>query len=146
MAHGHDAIHSSKIPRGIKNGVEQRDQRGDAFERESLRPKIASLKNLFEQVRADQTLQYFPPIDLQLLAFKALRNPSPPLWFREVHEFRANVAAVDAPRFLRRLARQPLQIRMLHRLEHTQRIQRGFVIPPASKSVKNAFALLAVPC
>src|SRR5579859_2515447 len=145
MAHGHDAVHRAEVPCGIKNGVEQRDQRGDAFERKSLRPKIASLKNLFEQVRTDQTLQYFPPVDLQLRSLEALRNPSPPLWLRQMHEFRANIATVDAPRFLGSLARQRLQIRMLHRLEHTQRIQRGFVIPPASKSVKNAFALLAVP-
>src|SRR4029077_21281597 len=35
---------------------------------------------------------------------------------------------------------------MLQRLENTKRVQRGFVVAPAAKGVKNAFALFVTSC
>jgi hypothetical protein len=101
------------------------------------------LKNLLEKVRADQPLENFFPVDLELGPFDTLRNPSAPLGLRQVHEFHANVAAIDAARLLGSFAGQ-FQIGKLLRLEYAERIQRGFVIAPAAKRVKNTFALLVV--
>ena len=143
MAHRHNAIDGPEIPGGVQNRIEQRNQRSDAFERKSLRAQIARLQNLLEKVRAHQALENFLLIDLQLGPLDALRNPSPPLRLRQVHEFHADVAAVDAARFFSRLASQ-FQIGKLLRLENTKRIQRGFVIAPATKRVKYALALLVV--
>ncbi len=101
------------------------------------------MKHLFEKVRAHQPFQDFLLVDLELGPFDALRNPSPPLGLGEVHEFHANIAAVDAARFLGCLASQ-LQIGELLRLENAQRVQRRLVISPPAKNVKNTFALFVI--
>jgi len=59
-----------------------------------------------------------------------------------VHEFRADCAAINAPRFFGRLSGQPFQVGLRKWTEESQRIKIGFVEAPAAKSVKDALALL----
>src|SRR5580704_13853203 len=109
MAHGQDAVHGTEITGDVEDRVEKRDKRGYALERKTLRAKIAGLQNLLEKVCANQPLENFFLVDLQFGALDAFRDPSPPLWLGEVHEFHPNVAAVDAARLGGSFARQ-LQI------------------------------------
>src|SRR5580704_18263702 len=135
MAHGHDAVHGAEISCGVEDSVEKRDQRGYAFKRKTLRAEIAGLQNLLEKVCANQPLENSFLVDLRFGALDAFRDPSPPLCLGEVHEFHANVAAVDAPRFFGSFARQ-LQIGELLRLENAERVERRLVIAPAAENVK----------
>ena len=51
---------SSIAPRrdaGVENFVDQRDERGDAFEREALAAEIALLHDLLEDVGADEQIE-----------------------------------------------------------------------------------------
>src|SRR5580700_6979915 len=143
MAHGHDAVHGAEISCGVEDSVEKRDQRGYAFKRKTLRAEIAGLQNLLEKVRANQALENSFLVDLQFGALDAFRDPSSPLWLGEVHEFRANDAAVDAARFFGGFARQ-FQIGELLRLENAERVQGSLVIAPATENVKNALALFVI--
>ena len=106
MAHRHNAVHRAKIPCGVQNGVKQRDQRGDAFERKTLRAQVARLKNLLEEVGANQAFKNLLLVDFELGTLDTLGDPSPPLGLRQVHEFHADVPAIDAASFLCSLASQ----------------------------------------
>ena len=72
-----------------------------AFERISLRAQIARLQDLLENFGADQQIENSRAVRLRRFRFHALLNPQPPLAIRDVHEFRADAAAIDAPRRFR---------------------------------------------
>src|SRR5580704_19302719 len=140
MAHSHDAVHGAEISCDAEDSVEKRDKRGDAFKRKTLRAEVAGLQNLLEKVCANQPLKNSFLVDLQFGPLDAFRDPPPSFWLGEVHEFHANVAAVDAARFFGSFARQ-FQIGKLLRLENAEWVQRSLVIAPAPENVKNALAL-----
>ena len=104
MAHGHNAVHRTEIPSSVEDRIEKRNQRGDPFQRKSLGAQITRLQNLLEEVGANQPVENFFLVDFYFRTLNALCNPLPPLRFGQVHEFHANVAAVDAARFLGGLA------------------------------------------
>ena len=131
------------LRRRLQGLSEQRNQRGQPFERESLVAEIPALHHLFEQFRAHQPLQNSLMISFRRGRFQSFLNPAPPLGVQDVHELRADRSAVNPPRFIRRLSRKLLKFWHALRLEISQRIESGFEIAPTPERVKHGFALLA---
>ncbi len=57
MAHAHDEFDGAEAGGGVENFVDQRDEGGDAFEREALAAEIALLHDLLEDVGADEQVE-----------------------------------------------------------------------------------------
>src|SRR5260370_8968016 len=102
MAHGHDGLHRAVLAERVQDGVKKGDDCGNTFQRKTLRAEVARLENLFEQIGANQAFENFSLVDLKLWSFDALGNPLAPLRLQQVHELRADRAAIDAAGFLRR--------------------------------------------
>ena len=73
MAHAHDQFMRAVLAGGVENLIDQRNQRGHAFEREALVAEIALLQHLLEDVGADQQIEDALLIDGGRSAFHALR-------------------------------------------------------------------------
>jgi hypothetical protein len=140
VAHGHDGIDTTDVAGGIEDGIEQRDERGVAFEREALAAEIAALEHLFKEIGANQAIQDGGLVDLELRAFHALGNPAAAFEFRDVQEFHADVAAITAARLFRVFAGEAFKVRALQRGEETEWIESGFVKAPASEKIEDALA------
>src|SRR5256885_12568905 len=54
-APGHDGFGGALLAGGVQDGIEQRDERCDAFQREPLGAEIARLKNLLEKIDRKST-------------------------------------------------------------------------------------------
>ncbi len=108
VAHGHDRRDRPVLRRRVQHRVQQRNQRGNAFQGKSLRAQVPRLQNLLEKVGADQPLQNPFLIDFARWPFDALRDPAPPLWIWQVHEFSPDRAAINAARLVSRLTGQPI--------------------------------------
>src|SRR5260370_8523598 len=115
VAHGHDRGFRSVLAGFVENRIEQRNQRGNAFEREALGAKIARLQNLFEKIGANQTLKDFVLINWAWRSFEPLNDPAAAFRLPQMHETAANHAAVDASRFFTTLPGPPPHSRSLHR-------------------------------
>src|SRR5260370_709287 len=96
VAHGHDRGFRSVLAGFVENRIEQRNQRGNAFEREALGAKIARLQNLFEKIGANQTLKDFVLINWAWRSFEPLNDPAAAFRPRQIHQIRANHAPADA--------------------------------------------------
>ena len=57
MAHAHDEFDGAALGCGVEDFVDQRDERGDAFEREAFAAEIALLHDLLEDVGADEQVE-----------------------------------------------------------------------------------------
>src|SRR5258708_1970253 len=143
MAHGHDGFRSAVLPERVQDGVKKGDDCGDTLQRKTLRAEVARLENLFEQVGANQAFENFSLVDLELWSFDALGNPLAPLRLRQVHELRANSAAIDAAGFVGGLSGESRELGALERFEEVEWVERRLVIAPAAKGVENSLALLA---
>src|SRR5260370_11398582 len=120
VTHGHDRFDRAVLPRGVQDGIKQRNQRSHAFQGEPLGAEIARLKYLFEKVSANQTLEDLVLIDLAGRRFESLRDPSPPLPFRYVHEISADRTTVETASSVGGFARQPFKVRLLLRLKQAK--------------------------
>ena len=76
MAHGHDGFDRAVFAGRVENRIEQRNQRGDAFERKTFGAEIARLQNLLEKIGANQALENFVAVDFGCSGFHALGNPA----------------------------------------------------------------------
>ena len=141
MAHGHHGFERAVFAGGVQDGIEQRNQRGDAFERKTLGAQVARLQNLFEEVGANQALEDFFLVDFGRGGFETLGDPAAALRLRQVHEIGADSAAIDAARFVGGFAGEPIEVGGLQRFEQAERIERRFQIAPAAEGVENTFAL-----
>ena len=141
VAHGHDGINATDIAGGIEDGIEKRDERSVAFQRETLAAEIAALEHLFKEVGANQAVQDRGLVDLELGAFHALGNPAAALGFRDVEEFHADVPAIIAAGFLGEFAGETFEIGALQRGEKAERIEGGFIKTPATEKIKDTLAL-----
>ena len=95
VAHRDDALLRAQACGGIEHFIEERNQRGVAFERIALCAEIASLKNLFKNFGSNEALENSRAIEPWRFGLHALRDPIAPLAIRNVHEFRADAAAID---------------------------------------------------
>src|SRR5258708_26884738 len=141
VAHGHDRGFRSVLAGGVKDRVQKRNQCGDAFERETLSPKIARLQNLFEKIGANQTLEDFVLIDWAWRSFEPLSDPAAAFRLRQMHEIGANRAAVDAAGFFSSLSGQRIQVGLLQRLKQAEGIEGRLQVAPAAESAENPPAL-----
>src|SRR5260370_40610987 len=116
MAHGHDGFRSAVLPERVQDGVKKGNDCGNTFQRKTLRAEVARLENLFEQIGANQAFENFSLVDLKLRSFDALGNPLAPLRLRQVHELRADRAAIDAAGFVAGPARETPELRGLERV------------------------------
>ena len=110
VAHGHDGVDAAKFARGIENGIEQRNERGVAFQRKTFGAQIAALQNLLEEIGADQTLEIFSWLTSNSgpsmrSAIQRRRSGS-----GRVHEFHADGAAIVAARFFGEFAGEALKV------------------------------------
>ena len=80
---------------GVENLVHQRNQRGDAFEREPLAAQITLLHDLLENVGADEEFENALLVFLRRLGFHLLVNPVAPLRPVDVIDFDADCAGIN---------------------------------------------------
>ena len=140
VAHGHDGIDAAEIASGVENGIEKRNKRGVAFQRETLAAGIAALEHLFKEIGANQAVENFRLIDLEFGAFHALGNPAAAVRLRDVQEFHADGAAIIAASFLRVFAGEAFEIGALEGGEEAERVERGFIKAPAAEKIEDALA------
>src|SRR3989442_2432882 len=126
--------------------VEKRNQRRDAFERESLSAQVARLQDLLEKIGANQRLEDFVLINLARRRFEPLGDPAAAFRFGQMHEIGTHCAAINAAGFLGGFAGQPLQVRVFQRLEQAKRIERRLQIAPAAEGVEDTLALFVAGC
>ena len=95
MAHGHHAFFGAMRGGSAKNFLHHRNQRGVAFQRESLGADVERLQHLLEDVGFQQLLQNGFAIDLGLRTFQPVDDPLAALQIGDVHELGADGAAID---------------------------------------------------
>ncbi len=76
--------------------------------------------------------------------FESLCDPAAAFRLWQMHEIRADRAAIDAAGFLGGFAGQSIQIRMLQRLKQAQGVESRLQVAPAAESVENTLALFVV--
>ena len=144
MAHRQHGLLRAVARGGVQDFVQQRNQRGVAFQRVALGADVARVDRLLEDVGANQLVENARAIDRFLtLRFHALLDPLAPLGIGNVHELDADAAAVDAARGISFVAGD-VQFGMAERREVAERIEVGLQVSPAAERVEHAFLLLAV--
>src|SRR5260370_21852313 len=146
VTHGHDGFERAVLASGVQNGIEQRNQRGDAFQRESLAAQVTRLQDLLEEVGTDQPLEDFVLIDLAWRSFQPLGNPAAALRLLQMHEIGADRAAIDVTGSFRGLACQRIQVTLFQRLKQAEGIERRLQVAPAAEGVPFALALFISGC
>ena len=142
VAHGQNALGGPFCASSVENFIEQRNQRGNAFEGITLRANITRLQDLLEQVGADQPLENASAIDGGGVRFETLGNPTAARRVLEVHEVRADRPAINLSRLVGRFAGHD-QLWMRLGLQEAERIEIGLEISPAAKGIEDALALFA---
>ena len=135
MAHAHDQFHRALLPGGVQNLIHQRDQGGHAFERKALAAQIALLQHLLEEIGPDQLVEHPLLVHRGLRPFHALLDPAPPFRVGDVHELRADGAAVDAAGFFGEFAFDP-QAGMRHGRQKSERVEIGLQVSPVAERVE----------
>ncbi len=141
MAHSHDGIDTAEFAGDIEDGIEKRNERGVAFQRETLAAEIAGLEHLFEEIGANQAVENLGLVHLVLRALHPFGNPAAAIQLWDVHEFHADVSAIVAARFLGEFAGEAVEIGAFQRSEEIQGIEGGFIEAPAAEEIEDAFAL-----
>ena len=137
MAHRQHRFFRALIGRRAQDRIQERNQRAFAFQRIPLRAQVARLQNLLEDIRANQQIENSRPVRLRRIRFHALLDPCAFLAVRNVHEFHADAAAVNAPCGVR-LGSVAVQLRHRRRFQITQRIDAGLQVSPAAKRFPDA--------
>jgi hypothetical protein len=120
--------------RRFGHGGQQRDRRRHALDREPLRPDVASLENLFEDLSLRQPLADPRLIELGGRGLDLPGDPQTAVRVGAMHEFGADRAAVDRPRRLR-IGSLHLQLGVLQRLQPAERVEVGLQIAPAAERI-----------
>ena len=100
----HDALGDAELGAGCEDAIEERNQNGEAFEREALGAEIARLDDLLEDVGADKLGEDVLLVGSGRRLLHALLQPLALLRAGNVHELGGDGAAVDScgpPRQLR---------------------------------------------
>src|SRR5207302_10691549 len=91
--------------------VHQWNQRGDAFEGETLGAQISLLQNQLEKIGSNEQIEGALLFNFGLRSFQSLLDPAAAFGVRDVGELDANGSAINATGFLGELAFH-LQVRM----------------------------------
>ncbi len=148
MAHGEDGARDAVLGSGGEELVQERDEDGEAFEREALGAEVALLDDLLEEVGADEIGE-----DAWLLeeavggglirrnvALEALLDPGAALRRRDVHELGADGTAVVAARLLGGGAVRGWRGEGFGREVLAERVERRLQVAPAAEDVEDGFA------
>ncbi len=136
MAHGHHALVGAVLDGRLQGFLKQRNQRGLAFERETLGADVKRLQHLLEDVGLDQLRQDALAIDRLGFGFHALAHPVAPLGVGHVHELGADGAAINAPRLIDRRTAET-QLRRFLADVMFKGIELRLHVTPAAKGVEN---------
>ena len=120
MAHGQHRLPHSAVGRAMEHRIEERDERRNALQRKSLCPGIPRLKNLLEDVGANQEIENATPVRRRLFALEPLLNPPALRAIRDMHEFDADRSAIKVPSPVGIMVRPP-QLRNDLRLRYWPR-------------------------
>ncbi len=148
VAHGEDGARDAVLGSGGEELVEERDENGEAFEREALGAEVALLDDLLEEVGADEVGE-----DARLLeeavgggrvtgdiSLEAFLDPSALFRRGDVHELGADGAAVVAARLLGGGAVRSRRGKGFGREVLAERVERGLQVAPAAEDVEDGFA------
>ena len=139
MAHAHDELDRAEPGAGVENFVDQRDQGGDAFEREAFAAEITLLHHLLEDIGTDEQVEDAPLIFLGRLGFDSFENPAAALRPVDVIDFDADGAGIDGAGFASVLA-FALQFGSFTGAEKTEGIEIALKVSPLSVDAENALA------
>ncbi len=145
MTHGHYAFDGAMFADNFEHGVEQRDQRGDAFERKAFGAEVAGLQNLLEQIGANEPFENFCLIGFRRHSFHAFGDPLAAFRLGEMHEFRADGVAIEAASLFGDRAGKG-EIGVAQRFKKTNGVEGGLVVAPAAEGVENPLAVLLGGC
>src|ERR1700751_1109706 len=140
VAHGHNGFSGAVFSGCVENGVEERNERCDAFERKTFGAEIARLENLFKQVGANQARENYVAIGFRTGGLHALSNPAAAFGLEQVQEVRADGAGVDSASGVGVRTRK-IKVRRFQGFEEAKRIEAGFEVAPAAKSLEAAVAV-----
>ena len=106
MAHAHDEFRGAEPRAGIEKFIDQRDQRGNAFEREAFAAKVTLLHNLLEDIGADEQVEnarlvFFCDLETLSRRFHLLVNPAAAFGRVDVVDFDADRRGVNGAGFAR---------------------------------------------
>ena len=126
---------------GFKHRIQQRNLRGGAFSGIALGAEVSGLQDLLEEIRLKKALgqQRGPPAGAAGI-FHAVLYPFAAVALRQVHEFRADGAAINLPGLLRCLSIGG-QFGIAARDRPAKGIEAGVQVSPAAERVKRLVAL-----
>ena len=139
MAHAHHEFGGAEARAGIEKFIDQRNQRGHAFEREALAPEIALLHDLLENIRANEQIENALLVFWLRLGLHAFVNPEAALGSVDVVNLDTDGAGVDGAGFAGVLTVN-LQFGRDARSEKAERVEVAFEISPLTKGVEYSFA------
>src|SRR5580704_4086798 len=145
MAHAHHQLDGAQAGAGVENFIDQRDQGGDAFQREALAAKVALLHYLLEDVGAneqveDALLVFFRDLETLGWRFHLLVDPAAALGIVDVVNFYSDGGGVDGAGFAGVFAFE-LQFGSYARTEEAEGVEVAFEVSPLAESVEDTFAL-----
>ena len=145
VTHAHHEFSGAEARAGVEKFIDQRDQRGDAFEREALAAEIALLHDLLEDVGADEQVEdallvFFCNLETLSGRFHLLINPAAAFGSVDVVDLDADRGGVDGAGFAGVFAFD-LQFGSDARAEEAERIEIALKVSPLAEGVENRFAL-----
>src|SRR5271167_281543 len=144
MAHRQNGLLGAVLRGGVEDFVEQRNERGIAFQRIALGADVARVDGLLEDVGAHQLIQNTIAINgLFVSRLHALLDPLAAVRIGNVHELDADAAGVNAASGVGYFASE-VQLGMRERGKVSQRIEIRLKVSPAAERVQHALLLLAV--
>ncbi len=143
MAHAHDQFDRAALGSGVENFVDQRDERGDTFEREALAAEIALLHDLLEDVGADEQVEDALLVlfcNLECVGFHLLVDPAATFGGVDVVDLDADGAGVDGAGFAGVFA-VVLEFRRFAGTEEAEGVEVALEVSPLAVGGEDAFAL-----
>jgi hypothetical protein len=141
MAHGEHGRLDAEGRARCQQLVEERDEDGEAFEREALGAEVARLDDLLEDVGADEVGEDAPLGGRRGGLLDLVLEPLALLVVRDVHELGGDGAAVVGAGLVGQLALGHGLGERLRRQVLAERIERGLQVSPAAEDVEDGVAL-----
>src|SRR5580658_9323376 len=144
MAHADHQFVGAQAGASVEKFIDQRDQRGDAFEGEALAAEIALLHDLLEDVGADEQIEdtllvFFCNLETLRRRFHLLVDPAAAFGIVDVVDLDADGRGVDGAGFTGVLAFD-LQLGSYARAEEAERVEVACEVSPLAEGVEDAFA------
>ncbi len=140
VAHAHDQLHGAEARAGIENFIDQRDERGHAFEGEALATEIALLHDLLEDVGADEEIENASLVLFLRFGLHPLVDPAAAFGSVDVIDLDADGRGVDGAGFAG-IFTVDLQFGSDARTEKAERIEIALKVSPLAEGAEDALAL-----